>query len=34
MADQQENNPIDLTDVSNVPVLPLRDGNPIICWQG
>tara|TARA_R110002049_G_scaffold252263_1_gene426768 strand:- start:69840 stop:72281 length:2442 start_codon:yes stop_codon:yes gene_type:complete len=25
MADQQENNPIDLTDVSNVPVLPLRD---------
>lgn len=25
MADQPENNPIDLTDVSNVPVLPLRD---------
>ncbi len=25
MADQQENNPIDLSDVSNVPVLPLRD---------
>jgi len=25
MADQQENSPIDLTDVSNVPVLPLRD---------
>ncbi len=25
MADEPENNPIDLTDVSNVPVLPLRD---------
>ena len=25
MADQQENSPIDLMDVSNVPVLPLRD---------
>jgi ATP-dependent Lon protease len=25
MADQQENSPIDLTDVTNVPVLPLRD---------
>jgi ATP-dependent Lon protease len=25
MADQQENSPVDLTDVSNVPVLPLRD---------
>ena len=25
MADQSENNPIDLSDVSNVPVLPLRD---------
>ena len=25
MADEQENSPIDLTDVTNVPVLPLRD---------